>query len=122
MGQTGKSGPSARPRGAASAVETDRAGAVRSARQTAGTSAFAGAARRRRPDRRTDRYFRIRFHQQHPAGDQPMTSLDTSVSSAAELAPAASTEPWRRRLVRTLLYGKNVDRGIKAKARVGLAI
>src|SRR5436190_23963208 len=31
-------------------------------------------------------------------------------------------EPWRRRLVRTLLYGKNVDRSAKARARVGLAI
>ena len=31
-------------------------------------------------------------------------------------------EPWRRRLVRTLLYGKNVDRAAKSKARVGLAI
>jgi cell division protein FtsI (penicillin-binding protein 3) len=31
-------------------------------------------------------------------------------------------EPWRRRMVRTLLYGRNVDRNAKARARVGLAI
>jgi cell division protein FtsI (penicillin-binding protein 3) len=31
-------------------------------------------------------------------------------------------EPWRRRLVRTLLYGHNVDRAAKARARIGLAI
>ncbi len=31
-------------------------------------------------------------------------------------------EPWRRRLVRTLLYGENVNRHAKARARVGLAI
>ena len=31
-------------------------------------------------------------------------------------------EPWRRRLVRTLLYGSNVDRQAKARARIGLAI
>src|SRR5205823_6456638 len=31
-------------------------------------------------------------------------------------------EPWRRRFTRTLLYGKNVDRLAKAKARGGLAI
>ena len=31
-------------------------------------------------------------------------------------------EPWRQRLIRTLLYGKNVDRSAKARARVGLAI
>ncbi len=35
---------------------------------------------------------------------------------------APPVEPWRRRLVRTLLYGQNVDRAAKAKARVGLAI
>jgi cell division protein FtsI (penicillin-binding protein 3) len=32
------------------------------------------------------------------------------------------TEPWRRRLIRSLLYGRNVDRAAKARARVGLAI
>jgi cell division protein FtsI (penicillin-binding protein 3) len=31
-------------------------------------------------------------------------------------------EPWRRRLVRTLLYGRNVDRAAKSRARIGLAI
>jgi cell division protein FtsI (penicillin-binding protein 3) len=38
-------------------------------------------------------------------------------------APAAApAEPWRRRVLRTLLYGSNVDRDAKAKARVGLAM
>jgi cell division protein FtsI (penicillin-binding protein 3) len=31
-------------------------------------------------------------------------------------------EPWRRRFLHRLLYGRNGDRGAKAKARVGLAI
>jgi len=31
-------------------------------------------------------------------------------------------EPWRQRLIRSLLYGRNVDRSAKARARVGLAI
>src|ERR1700676_2759013 len=31
-------------------------------------------------------------------------------------------EPWRQRLVRSLLYGRNVDRSAKARARVGFAI
>ena len=31
-------------------------------------------------------------------------------------------EPWRRHLLRTLLYGRNVDRAAKARARLGLAI
>ena len=36
--------------------------------------------------------------------------------------PAGPAEPWRQRLIRTLLYGKNVDRHVKARARVGFAI
>jgi len=31
-------------------------------------------------------------------------------------------EPWRQRLIRSLLYGRNVDRSAKARARVGLAM
>ncbi len=31
-------------------------------------------------------------------------------------------EPWRQRLVRSLLYGRNVDRAAKARARVGFAM
>ncbi|MGY3030884.1 cell division protein FtsI (penicillin-binding protein 3) [Bradyrhizobium sp. USDA 4354] len=33
-----------------------------------------------------------------------------------------SVEPWRQRLIRSLLYGRNVDRAAKARARVGLAM
>ncbi len=33
-----------------------------------------------------------------------------------------SNEPWRRRLIRSVLYGRNVDRTAKARARVGLAM
>ena len=35
---------------------------------------------------------------------------------------AKPTESLRQRLIRTLLYGRNVDRAAKARARVGLAI
>jgi len=35
---------------------------------------------------------------------------------------ARPTEPWRQRLIRSLLYGRNVDRAAKARARVGFAI
>src|SRR5579864_436887 len=31
-------------------------------------------------------------------------------------------EPWRQRLVRSLLYGRNVDRAAKARARVGFVM
>src|ERR1700730_6235071 len=37
-------------------------------------------------------------------------------------AQAKTREPWRQRLVRSLLYGRNVDRAVKARARVGFAI
>jgi cell division protein FtsI (penicillin-binding protein 3) len=37
-------------------------------------------------------------------------------------ASVAAPEPFRRRLLRTLLYGRQVDRAAKAKARIGLAI
>jgi cell division protein FtsI (penicillin-binding protein 3) len=37
-------------------------------------------------------------------------------------APKARTVPWHRRLAQALLYGRNVDRAKKAKARLGLAI
>jgi cell division protein FtsI (penicillin-binding protein 3) len=41
-----------------------------------------------------------------------------------EMAPARvkSVEPWRQRFVRSLLYGRNVDRTAKARARVGFAM
>jgi len=51
-------------------------------------------------------------------------TIDSSTSSAPA-APAqvrVLNEPWRRRLMTTLLYGNNVDRAAKARARVGLAI
>jgi cell division protein FtsI (penicillin-binding protein 3) len=43
-------------------------------------------------------------------------------TSHAVLSNARGAEPWRRRIVRALLYGRNVDRNAKAKARVGLAV
>ena len=45
---------------------------------------------------------------------QPVTHLPA-------LIPAPPTEPWRRRVVRALLYGK-ADRNAKARGRIGLAI
>jgi cell division protein FtsI (penicillin-binding protein 3) len=44
------------------------------------------------------------------------------MSVTADAAAAAPAEPWRRWLVRVLLYGRNSDRSAKARARVGLAI
>lgn len=44
------------------------------------------------------------------------------MSARAESLPRQGAEPWARRLKRSLLYGRNVDRNAKARARVGLAI
>jgi cell division protein FtsI (penicillin-binding protein 3) len=41
---------------------------------------------------------------------------------AAADRPEPARQPWRRRLVGTLLYGRDVDRAAKARARIGLAI
>jgi len=53
-------------------------------------------------------------------------TMDATTDATAQTLPAVipvkPAEPWRRRLIRTLLYGKNVNRQAKAKARVGLAI
>jgi cell division protein FtsI (penicillin-binding protein 3) len=52
--------------------------------------------------------------------------MDAHALSTTELPPVtpgpAESEPRRRRWMRTLLYGRNVDRTAKARARVGLAI
>jgi cell division protein FtsI (penicillin-binding protein 3) len=44
------------------------------------------------------------------------------MSAVAETMRGAPPEPWRRRLLRRLLYGRDANRGAKARARVGLAI
>jgi cell division protein FtsI (penicillin-binding protein 3) len=48
--------------------------------------------------------------------------MDTPAAPLRESLPEPPHEPWRRRLVRTLLYGRNVDRAAKSRARIGLAI
>jgi cell division protein FtsI (penicillin-binding protein 3) len=48
------------------------------------------------------------------------TPVHEEVSAERRAQPRA--EPWRRRMLRTLLYGRNVDRTAKARARIGLAI
>jgi cell division protein FtsI (penicillin-binding protein 3) len=47
--------------------------------------------------------------------------LSNPIPTAAASTPKLA-EHWRQRLIRTLLYGQNVDRAAKAKARVGLAM
>ena len=44
------------------------------------------------------------------------------MTAIAQIASLKLADTWRQRLVRGLLYGGNVDRAAKARARVGLAI
>jgi cell division protein FtsI (penicillin-binding protein 3) len=53
------------------------------------------------------------------------STIDEPAPEAAPPSAGATAElsaPWRRRLADTLLYGRNVDRAVKAKARLVLAI
>src|SRR5438270_277710 len=49
-------------------------------------------------------------------------ALAPSSIERTQPAPSAASEPWRRRLVRQLLYGRSVDRAVKTRARIGLTI
>ncbi len=44
------------------------------------------------------------------------------MTAIADPIPLTTTEPWRRRVLRRLLYGRDANRSAKARARVGLAI
>ena len=44
------------------------------------------------------------------------------MTAIADPIPLVSAEPWRRRLLSSLLYGRDANRSAKARARVGLAI
>ena len=58
----------------------------------------------------------------------PMSAYVASASGSANTGSARREDPshsegsWRRRLIGKLLYGNNVDRHTKARARLGLAI
>jgi len=51
-----------------------------------------------------------------------MTIMDASAALHAEVQPARAALAWHRRVVQALLYGRNVDRNKKARARLGLAV
>jgi cell division protein FtsI (penicillin-binding protein 3) len=44
------------------------------------------------------------------------------MSATAHILPVKPPEPWRRRFIRKMLYGSNIDHGAKARARIVLAI
>src|SRR5580692_9434671 len=45
-----------------------------------------------------------------------------TAASAPAPASAAATAPWHRRMMQSLLYGRDVDRARKTQARLGLAL
>ncbi len=49
-------------------------------------------------------------------------ATSSTATTQADQPARAQAEPWRRRFTQALLYGRNVDRDKKAKARLGLAI
>jgi len=51
-----------------------------------------------------------------------VTDPGQNIVKAVQRAPQRLAEPWRQRLIRSLLYGRNVDRAAKARARVGFVI
>ena len=50
-----------------------------------------------------------------------MTTQRLPQHAAAPRCTARAVEPWRRRMLRALLYGK-ADRNAKARGRIGLAM
>jgi cell division protein FtsI (penicillin-binding protein 3) len=44
------------------------------------------------------------------------------MTESTQAAANPGAPKWRRRLIESLLYGRNVDRGAKSRARIGLAI
>ncbi len=51
-----------------------------------------------------------------------MTGQALIPTKPAQKPAQRPAEPWRQRLIRNLLYGRNVNRAAKARARVGFAI
>src|SRR5919109_5003704 len=101
-------GPHSGPDGAGPHAQAGRADPIRRPRSRAQAHARYRAARQCRSDRHDDR--RLRHVDRQPAGVEQ------------QVKPMDKIEPWRRRLLRTLLYGDNVDRALKARARLGLAL
>ena len=57
-----------------------------------------------------------------PAASAFVARPSEASSAERDEAAASSAEPWRRRFLRELLYGRNVDRTVKTRARIGLTI
>ena len=72
-----------------------------------------------RSAQRNDRRHRFRHHHRLAARAAGAEHGGRAMNAAS---PKMKREPWRRRVIRGLLYGGDVDRAVKARARVGLAM
>src|SRR6185312_15473344 len=92
-----------------------------SVEEPAGTAAGLRKAWCARSDRRDDQYHR--GHRRCAVHNRVRArSGRPAMTGRALTRVKRPAEPWRQRLIRSLLYGRNVDRAAKARARVGLAI
>src|SRR3954451_25082312 len=114
MGKAGCAAAIARPRGPSFAPEAGERHAVRFTEEPARAAPEFCQARRSGPNWCDDPDHRSRRRCQ--LGDR--FGAGSGETAMTELIP----RPWRQRIIRTMLYGPNVDRGAKARARVGFAI
>ena len=100
----------------------------RSAGTPAADRAAAAGGRDRLDDRKSGQRSADRLHSGgrpaagHAAGQGRLGRWTRSHNPQTRRMSCKPAEHWRRRLIRTLLYGENVNRHAKARARVGLAI
>ena len=90
--------------------------AIRFIEEPARAAAEPGQAGRSRSDRRDDPERSIPLPRRARCRRR---RISDDRSGARTVRPA---EPWRQRLIRSLLYGRNVDRAVKARVRVGFAM
>src|SRR5258707_5523473 len=120
MGQARQPRAYSESHAAPSSPEAGGRASNRQAGQSAGASGRSRAGGGARSDRDGDRQSR---GSRPPADRQRARGQEVTVMNAPVADPPPTPrDPWRRRLVNTLLYGRNVDRTVKARARIGLAI
>src|SRR5258705_4352612 len=116
MGQARRAAAAAGPRRAPFGAEAAQPPAKRFIQHPARAAGAPGEARRSRPVRRDDPGDRFRCRDGFGAGAGGSAMIDRARRTVRR------AEPGRQRLVRSLLYGRNVDRAVKARVRVGFAI
>src|SRR5262249_10752728 len=120
MGQARQSGTHSGSGAPTSAAGAGRGAASRSARQSARAAGRSRCRGGGRPDSDRDRESRgsgSSSGRQLARGDKVMAMHEPVADR-----PAPARDPWRRRLVASLLYGRDVDRAAKTRGRIALAL